>query len=65
MGRFGPKVRRLDHLRHGPLEMERQRAEWARRATEALREAGVDAVVDLRSHERRAAAGNAPPGLVP
>lgn len=64
-GWFGPKVRRLDHLRHGPLEMERQRAEWARRATEALREAGVDAVVDPRSHERRAAAGEAPPGLVP
>ena len=62
---FGEKARELDHIRDGPRELERQRAEWARRATEVLREAGETVVVDLRSHERRTAAGDAPPGLVP
>ena len=62
---FGEKARELDDIRDGPRELERQRAEWARRATEALREAGENVVVDLRSYERRTAAGDVPPGLVP
>lgn len=67
-GAFGAKVRELDDRKTGPVEIERRRAEWARRVNAELDRQhgrGVGARVDARSHRRRAEAGDGPPGILP
>ncbi len=64
-GTLGEKVRELDDRRQGPVEIERRRAEWARRVNAELARAGHMSRVDHRSHRRRAEAGDGPPGIEP
>ncbi len=61
---FGKKLRDLDDVRTGPEFVQRSREEWQSRVNRALAKAGIADRVDLRSHERQAAAGDAPEGLV-
>lgn len=64
-GVFGEKVRELNVANGGREEIERQRAEWAKRCNAELARAGVIQRVDHRSFDRRAAAGDGPAGMVP
>lgn len=67
-GAFGSKVRELDDRKSGRVEVERRRAEWARRVNAELDRChgrGVGARVDPRSHRRRAEAGDGPAGIMP
>lgn len=63
-GAFGDKTRAMDDAITGPREVEALREEWTKRANAALKKAGHQDNVDLRSHDRRAAAGDGPQGLV-
>lgn len=58
---FGAKVRALSGSREQvAAEIERQRAEWARRVNAELEKAGSPRRLDHRSHARRAEAGDGP-----
>lgn len=57
---FGEKVRQI-HGNTGPAEIERARAEWARRVNAEMERAGRAERLDHRSHQRRAGeAGTVP-----
>lgn len=63
---FAEKVREIHGQREsGAAELERQRAEWAKRVNKELERAGSERRLDHRSFERRAAAGDGPEGLEP
>ena len=61
-GAFGSKLKILDDRKTGPDEIKALRAEWARRASEALEREGIDETVDLRSVRDRIATGDLPEG---
>jgi hypothetical protein len=63
-GVFGDKIRCLDNIKTGKEEIQTMRDEWEFRANSALSRAGSNARIDLRSYGDRAAAGDAPEGLV-
>lgn len=61
---FGEKVRALSGDRATvSAELEKQRGEWSKRVNKELERAGSPRRMDHRSHERRAAAGDAPVGI--
>lgn len=63
---FRAKVREIHgHREAGSKEIERQRAEWAKRVNKELERAGSPRRLDHRSFERRAEAGDGPQGLEP
>ncbi|WP_175479036.1 MobA/MobL family protein [Rubrimonas cliftonensis] len=63
-GAFGGKIRLMDDRKSGPIEVERRRVEWARRANAELARIGAAARIDHRSHARRAATGDEPAGMI-
>ena len=64
-GTLGKKIRAFADKKDGPAEIEWMRSIWTGFVNDELDAQGHEgARVDLRSHERRAAAGDGPPGLV-
>lgn len=64
-GSFGAKTRVLDARETGPDEVVALRAEWEKRTNAALKKIGAQALIDLRSYEAMATAGEVPEGLEP
>ncbi len=62
-GEFGKKTRKLDDKASGSEEVKAIRAEWERRTNAALKKAGKNSRIDLRSYKDMAAVGDAPDGL--